>query len=632
METKVHRTNTLDAFHRVKNFNKLIEFPTVNDRTFWVGLPKDMRMGILEKGEEILKTEYPVLLLSDYTDFSRTGNRERFESKYFLRRNMLTNLVLAECVEDNGRFIDKILDGIYAILEETTWCLPAHNTYIRDVEQFIIPDEDRPIIDLFAAETASIIGLSEYLLRDRLLDRSWFINSYVDREIEKRILKPYLNYHFWWMGNGEEPMCNWTPWITQNVLLSVFTRREEVFERGLLKDVLRQASLSVDFFLDDYGDDGCCNEGAQYYSHAGLCLFGCIDLLNRITDNEMDNLYRIPLIKNIAAYIVKMYVGDGYYINYADCSPFPGKRSARDFLFGKYTENEGYASFAASDYRSMSLEEKLIFEERNLYYHILQLANNEEMMKYPEKAPDAPDTFFESVGLLIGRDEHFTFAVKAGNNGDSHNHNDVGSVTLYKDNKPLLIDLGVETYTKKTFSTERYEIWTMQSAFHNTVNFLSAANAEAPDIMQKDGKNFGAGDVKYKINNTECGLSMDIAPAYGDERIKSHIRTAVLHKENLSDSSTEIRQGSVVITDEYKESLTPVLTLMTYEKPELVKLSEGIAVIKVGALGEIKSDGISDVKIETKEITDERLKATWKHDCYRILLRLKDKKASTIIT
>ncbi len=49
--------------------------------------------------------------------------------------------------------------------------------------------------------------------------------------------------------------------------------------------------------------------------------------------------------------------------------------------------------------------------------------------------------------------------------GQPH-HNDTGSVTVYKKRSPLLIDVGVESYTKKTFSSRRYEIWTMQSRYH----------------------------------------------------------------------------------------------------------------------------------------------------------------------
>lgn len=47
-------------------------------------------------------------------------------------------------------------------------------------------------------------------------------------------------------------------------------------------------------------------------------------------------------------------------------------------------------------------------------------------------------------------------------NLERHNHNDIGQFIVYADGKPVIIDVGVETYTAKTFSERRYEIWTME--------------------------------------------------------------------------------------------------------------------------------------------------------------------------
>ena len=71
-------------------------------------------------------------------------------------------------------------------------------------------------------------------------------------------------------------------------------------------------------------------------------------------------------------------------------------------------------------------------------------------------APAAPhDVWYPSVGILVSRRGAYALGGKAGSNADSHNHNDVGSVTLYRDGRPLLIDVGVETYSTKTFSPQR---------------------------------------------------------------------------------------------------------------------------------------------------------------------------------
>ena len=372
----------------------LLDLPCIDDRSFWEGLDPDLKEKVIEQGRKVLNSPFPPLLISDYREFCKNGNRSRFEEKYFARRTMLTSLVLAECAEDKGAFLDKILDGIYLILEETTWCLPAHNSYIRDTPQLPFPDASRPVIDLFAAETGAVLSVSSALLCTRFKAVSPLIESYVSSRIRERILLPYLSYHFWWMGDGKSPMLNWTPWITQNVLLSVFGRKSGFMTEEQEAAVLRQASVSLDYFLDEYGDDGCCNEGAQYFTHAGLCLFGCMEILRQITGDNLDSLFSHPLIRNMADYIVRVYAGGGYYFNYADCSARPGHRNARDFLFALRTKNQAMAEFAAADYRSCTWSEKLLPGEENIWYHLLQLQMHRTMAEYPDTGVHPQDSFF----------------------------------------------------------------------------------------------------------------------------------------------------------------------------------------------------------------------------------------------
>ncbi len=109
--------------------------------------------------------------------------------------------------------------------------------------------------------------------------------------------------------------------------------------------------------------------------------------------------------------------------------------------------------------------------------------------------------------------------MKAGDNGDGHNHNDVGSLTVYKDGRPFLIDVGVETYTRKTFSPDRYDIWTMQSAFHNLPTF--------DGVEQSAGEAFAARDVAVELGDAVAAIAMDIAGAYPPEARLAHYRRAV---------------------------------------------------------------------------------------------------------
>jgi len=581
-------------------------YPNIEDRDAWLTLDDTWKKETLALGETYLHFEFAALSATDFLDFTRTGNRTRYEDKLFSKRLALNALVLAECVENNGRFMDDIINGIFSICEESAWQLPAHNTYIRDTPQLPLPDSTAPVLDLFACETGSILATVSYLLRSELDKISPFITKRIANELEHRIYKPYLNCHFWWMGNGKEPMNNWTIWCTQNVLLSVFLVDSDTSFR---EKVIEKACKSTDYFLVEYGEDGCCDEGAQYYRHAGLCLFNTLEILNAVTNNHFADLYKKAKIKNIASYIMNVHIDDVYYLNFADCSPIAGRAGVREFLFGKQTNNETMMSFAATEFIAGKKDTLILPKENNLYYRLQNAFTIKEVLSFSvnhDMTIRYPEIFYPSTGIFITRDEHLYLAVKGGDNNDSHNHNDTGSLTVYKNGKPMFIDIGVESYTKKTFSPQRYEIWTMQSAYHN----LPTING----IMQKDGAEYKARDVAHFFSDTISYIQMDIANAYPKEAgIKEYYRKAFLIK-----GEKIVIQDSFSFTNSQKNN-SVVLSFMTYEKPNLHSIDDYLT-INIGNLGELKMKGGSLKEIEEISITDTRLQTAWKHPVYRILV------------
>ncbi len=600
-----------------KNIKNNIELPKIDDRDFWDKLAEDLKKAVITEGEKQKKTPWSVILLSDYRDFYKTGNRINFEDKCFSRRIKLSAMVLAECVQNEGHFIDDILDGLYLIMEESSWCHPAHNSHVRYSKQNNMPDTEQPVIDLFAAETGAVIGTAEYLLRP-VFDRiNPFITKHVDRMINDRLVKPYLSEHYWWMGDGTKAI-NWTVWITQNILLSAFTRSTKAIKYADKEQILKISAKSTNYFIDSYGEDGCCDEGAQYYSHAGLCLYGILNIMNDLTDGEFKSVYTIDKIRNIATYIRKIHVDNEYYINFADCAAKAGTRTAREFLFGKVISDKKLCALAADDYRTGNWNVKLLPMEHNLWHRLLQLRCHDEIMRYRyEDSTEENDVFFASVGMMISRNSKYVLAAKAGNNDDSHNHNDVGSVTLYKSGKPLLIDLGVETYTAKTFSDRRYEIWTMQSVYHNLPTFYDGHET----IMELAGEKYAARDVVFDAENHS--LSMDIAPAFGNRNVVRYVRNVKLQKDK------------VIIDDEYDGGLKGILGFMTYEEPIVQHSDAGDVCVRIGNLAKLYIKGSrlksEDVSVEICEINDERLKTTWEHNCFRIRIPFERGKLSVEI-
>ena len=570
-------------------------FAPAADRAVWEGLPQPVRTRFLKAGEEALPRPIAALPLSLWRDFLRTGQRTPWEDAYFSRRTRLCALVCAECVEHEGRFLDAIADTVWAVCEESAWQLPAHNSYIRDTPQLPLPDTARPIVELFAAETGALLALTRYLLGAELDAALPGFSARVERELNARILTPYFREHFWWMGKGDEPMCNWTSWCTQNVLLTVFLLPTTQEQR---QAAVKQAAYSLDCFLKDYGPDGCCNEGAQYYRHAGLTLWGCLDVLSAVAPEAFRPLFRAEKIKNIAEYIRNVHVEGPYYLNFGDCSPLAGRCGAREYRFGQAVGSDALCALAAEDFRADPDPDHLQNPDDtthiNLWYRLTSAFAQAELTACTLQQPEQDTVWYPSVGVYAARNARWVLGAKFGSNGDSHNHNDTGSVTVYKDGRPFLIDIGVESYTKKTFSPQRYEIWTMQSAWHNLPTFNG--------VQQLPGAEYAARDITV----TEESIAAELAGAYPSiEGLKTYRRTL------------RLEENGIVLRDETDWPGTVELTLLTEQKPE--PAANGVS---VGTLGRICFDPDQVKAVVTPvPVTDPRLRTAWPETIYKISLR-----------
>jgi hypothetical protein len=197
-----------------------------------------------------------------------------------------------------------------------------------------------------------------------------------------------------------------------------------------------------------------------------------------------------------------------------------------------------------------------------------------------------------------GSPEGLYLAAQGGHNAESHNHNDVGNFLVYSGGEPAIIDVGVETYSAKTFSSKRYEIWTMQSAFHNCPTI--------DGVMQAAGRAYEATDVAYRQGE----LSMNIAKAYPPEAgIDSWKRTFRLVR------------GEVGITDEYALRRAPkniTLTLMT--PCEVSRPAPGTLALAKRAVVHYDA-AVFQPAVEEIKLQDSKLRRSWGQRIFRITLR-----------
>lgn len=592
-------------------------YPTVEDRGAWQALPASVREAYLQRGEDALASPWSQLLATSYLEYARVGNRSRFQDLCFSRRGMLGSLVLAECIENEGRFLDEIANGIWLICEESSWCIPAHVGVQRAGSG--LPDTREPIVDLFAAETSALLAWTDYLLGERLNHASPLIRPRLQQEIQERILTPCLERDdFWWMGFGARRVNNWNPWINSNWLASNLIVEPDPGRRVA---AVAKSMRSLDRFVGPYPRDGGCDEGPGYWGRAGASLLDCLELLRSASDGQID-VYGVPLIQEIGRFISRVQIDGSYFVNFADASAIVHPPAAVVYRYGQRIDDENLMSLGAW----LATEQDLLHpsgDRRGSLGRLLPtLFALDEITSTEPRMPLPRDVWLWDIEVMAARDvggssAGLYVAAKGGHNAESHNHNDVGNWIVYVDGRPLIVDAGVETYSRKTFSPQRYEIWTMQSAYHSLLPTIDG-------VMQAPGREFAARKAEYAADDQVAELSLDIAGAYPEDAgLQSWVRTLRLH-----------RGEQVEIIDRYELAAPAHEIVLGVLTPAAPHLSEpGRISLMASPLPDGRRSGAGHltydaqtltVQIEEQPITDERLGGVWGQKLSRVVFTAHD--------
>jgi hypothetical protein len=582
-------------------------FPAAGERGAWEGLlahPLNVarREWLLAEAEALRGQPWPALPATLYAEFARNGDRARFEKPYFARRQRLARLLLAEAFEYQGRFLDDILDGLWLLSEEASWCLPAHADRLPGD---VLPRQDKESVDLFACETAAVLAEARYLLGDALTAAAPALVDRLDREIRRRVVEPLeTRDDFWWLGGYN----NWSPWCASNTLAAGLY---------LLKDRARLAVLAyklmgvVDRFIATYGDDGGCDEGPSYWTVAAGAMLRGLELLHAGTDGAL-SIYREPRVRAMGRYVASAHLDGPWFLNFADAPARVGLPRVVVYRYGARIGDEGMmnlALLAARGYDPAAAVQPPLALSGNgdgLYHGLREL-----WWMPADAAPvadrHAPRVWLSDLQVMIARESTaartgLTVAAKGGHNAENHNHNDIGHVVIALDGQPAIIDLGTETYCRQTFSDRRYELWCIRGSGHNAplVN----------GIEQAAGRDYHATDVSCTADGPVQRLALNLEQAYPAEAgIQSLRRTVTL----------DAAAHTAAIADAFACAAPSTLTLHFYT-PLAVEVVDANTLTLAGPRRlRLCCDGLT-ATVDPVPITDPRLRDSWGELLTRITL------------
>lgn len=510
--------------------------------------------------------EIPTLSYSKYKIYFESGERATYESVYFLRRRMMIcSAILSLIYPEREEYLTKLSDVLFEILNEYTWCLPSHIE--GNGEGKIEPPF---VVDLFASETAFMLAEISVLLSDRLDAQ---IQDRIADEVMRRVIGPTLAKSDGWAW--ERKHNNWPAVCAGSIgsaAMLLFPDKMWQLEPRL--------DAAIEKYLSGFLGDGTCIEGADYWDYGFGFFTVYADMLERFTDGA-NNYFARDDVKQAALFISKIYLGKNTVASFSDAHrSYKASLGIVNYLKARY---KGDFKLPHDAQASINLS------RGRLSYILLAAAYYDEEYENSTDRSDAKEFFyFPKSHWYVNKNSQFSFAAKGGNNGEPHNHKDVGHFIFVKDGRQIFADLGSGLYDKNYFSERRYEAFEPSSFAHSI------------PVINGEGEATGAQYSATEVLASPEYFSLDIAAAYGNEAIKS-----VKRRFDISDSS-------VTLTDSFDISGDGKIVERFITLAEPARVGDNQIAVD-GATLEF-SDGVASVQISKK--------ATAKNECYIIDLAL----------
>ncbi len=151
-------------------------------------LPAASKAILLKEADKGLSFSWPSLPATLYLQYRDNGNRVNFENAQFERRKVLAALVARRTGgRERGKYIPQIVNGLWLILEESTWVLPAHIGAQKAGSD--LPDPEEPVVDLSLQEKPPPhLSWAQFLLHDQLDKFSPVVNKRITYELQHHAL------------------------------------------------------------------------------------------------------------------------------------------------------------------------------------------------------------------------------------------------------------------------------------------------------------------------------------------------------------------------------------------------------------------------------------------------------------
>lgn len=498
--------------------------PTCADRTAWDQPALAARLAALSKeAEKLLKQPFPAWDDNAYLEYSRNGSRPNGERMMNARKAWLYPLVIAECLENKGRFLPAIERTLAELNAQPTWTWAAHDKNLRNFK-----NRDYEV-DLLAADMANDIAQALYMLGDAI---SPAVRQQTRAELEARIFAPLRrtfatgNKDNWWLKADH----NWNAVCLKGTVAATLTALPDRQDRALFAVA---GEHYIQRYLAGFPNDGYSLEGPGYWNYGFSHFVELREVLMQATDNRLD-LFSDPKVRNIALYGARIEMLPGNIAAFSDAN---AKEKIDAFTLAY--SNEALGLGLPLKLAAVPVSANRGGNSAPLSVAAMQLFSRPHVIANQAETLDPLRSYFDQVGVLVtraapGSGSKLAASIKSGGNAN-HSHNDIGSYSIALGSEQPTGDVGRPAYSSKTFSKARYTIKAINSYGHPVPVVAGELQQNATQVKPKV--------LAPRFTPETDEITLDLAPAYDVWSLKSLTRTLRHERAN---------GGTITIEDRFE--------------------------------------------------------------------------------
>lgn len=498
---------------------------SIEDRAFWQRAQADSATAgfvrAIRARADAAPARPPIPLASDYLAARRTNDRHRIDNYWQVERVTLSALVLRRCLLgiDAADPDDRLLDWLFAFATHPTWAVSAH-----------LPGNDLPIagaprLDLAATEMAGVLAETVEVLRPWIDSASQTLATSIIHEIDQRVLEPFVHNRnpSWAIEDELDHRNNWTGVCAGSILAAC----ESLARQGQPRPEARAKALRLlDRFLREaFTPSGECDEGIMYWSYG--VSYTCYGLC-RLAPDELAGSIDLDRLRQVAAYPGRTHLFETTFYSANDSTTRTGAALSYVPWLAEVTGDAFLRHWLASAPSES-------FRDVMSGLRVIDSLLDPRSDRPADPPPQRPTQYLEDQQVAIARlpspAGEMLIALGGGNNGERHNHNDVGHFLVTIDQQAIIPDLGGPQYTTDFFGPRRYTYLAASSRGH----CCPVINGHE----QRPGIEAAATVLERELGAAGVSFALDATAAYppeaGLQRWTRRLRTAD-HQATLTDT------------------------------------------------------------------------------------------------